>query len=275
MRFETKRFETNDGLQQYIHEINMYPQLTNEEEYELGMRIQASIGEPVEKIVTTKTGTKKTVMVKPDPKDMAAVHRLVMANLKFVISMANKFIGQNVPIEDLISSGNIGMIEAAKRYNPAENKVRFITYAQRWLQKYLNNELDENSKVVRIPKNQSYDLYKKRKAGEEVNTRTVEIDKPVTSDSENTIGDILLKTQAEADVMMDNDSTNAKVTLMMKSLNDDELKVINLRFGFNGDDEMSNKEIAEALNMPIPVVGRNMRNARVKMKSMKEKMELI
>jgi RNA polymerase primary sigma factor len=269
------RFETNEGLQRYIHEINKYPQLSTEEEFRLGRKIQASIGAAIKKVSINRDGSEKVTMVKPDPTDMESVHALVNANLKFVIKMANKFIGQNVAVEDLISSGNIGMIEAAKRYNPDASPVRFITYASRWLQKYLNNELDENSKIVRIPKNQSYDLYKRRKAGEEVNTRTVEIDKPITSDSENTIGDIMLKRDAEAHESIEQDSNNYIVTMLMKNLNAEETQVVQLRYGFGGEETMTNKEISETLNLPIQVVGRAMKSARFKMREAKEKLALI
>lgn len=258
------RFETSDNLQTYIHEINKYAQLSKNEEYELGRKIQASIGEPIDKMVRGKL-----VKINPEPADMDSVHRLVQANLKFVITMANKFIGQNVPISDLINAGNIGMIEAAKRYDPDKFPVRFITYAARWLQKALNGEVDDHSKIVRIPKNQSYDLYKKRKAGEEVNTRTIELDKPISNDSDNSIGDILLRTDAEANIRMEEDDARFKVNVLMSVLTEDEAQVVKLRYGFTEDEALSNQEIADRLGMPIQQVGRTMRMARTKMRELK------
>lgn len=256
------RFESSDLLQKYIHEINMYPQLTKEEEFELGRRIQASIGQPTEKLIRGKMK-----MVKPEPTDQDAINKLVMANLKFVIKMANRHIGQGVPLLDLINAGNIGMIEAAKRYDPDQKPVRFITYANRWLQKALNGEHDDNGNLVRIPKNQSYDNYKKRKAGEDVNTRPVEIDKPITSDSENTIGDIVLKGNAEAYEQMDTDNNSYQVNVLMSFLTEEEQNVVKLRYGFSGEEDKTNQEIAEELGLTLPQVGRAMRSARAKMKN--------
>jgi len=254
------KFETSDILQTYHHEIGKYRQLTKEEEFELGRKIQASIGEPTEKIVRGRR-----VMVRPDPADMQSVYELVQANLKFVVQQANRFIGQNVPVADLIMSGNIGMIEAAKRFDPTKG-VRFITFAARYLQKYLNGEVDDHSKIVRIPKNQSYEIYKKRKAGEEVNTRTVEIDKPISSDSDNTVGDIMLRTEAEIIEQMDMEADRYKVNVMMSVLTEQEATIVKLRYGFTGEEDMSNKEIAEKLDLPIQVVGRAMRSAYNKMR---------
>jgi RNA polymerase primary sigma factor len=255
------RFETTENLQIYHHEINKYSQLTKEEEFELATRIQNSIGPS-----TTKVVKGRTVTVIPEPTDTEALHQLVQANLKFVVQQANRFIGQNVPIADLIMAGNLGMMEAAKRFDPAKG-VRFITFAARYLQKYLNGEVDDTSKIVRIPKNQSYELYKKRKSGEDVNTRTVEIDKPISSDTENTLGDLILKTDPEIFAEMDTEETNTQVQVLMSILTEQEQQIVKLRFGFTGEDDLSNKEIAEKLNLPLPVVGRTMRTAYTKMRA--------
>lgn len=256
------KFESSDLLQKYIHEINMYPQLSKEEEFDLGRQIQASIGQPYEKEVRGKMK-----MVNPEPTAQAAINRLVMANLKFVIKLANRHIGQGVPLLDLINAGNIGMIEAAKRYDPDQKPVRFITYAARWLQKALNGEHDDHGTIVRIPKNQAYDNYKKRKAGDEVNTRTIEIDKPVTSDSENTIGDIILRANAEAYTQIESDNNDYRVSVLMSVLNEEEQQVVKLRFGFTGEDDMTNQQIADELGLTLPQVGRAMKSARAKMKN--------
>jgi RNA polymerase primary sigma factor len=264
------RFETNDVLQMYHHDIDKFSQLTKEEEFELAKKIQASIGPETQ---VMKKG--RLVTVRPDPTDLESLHMLVNANLKFVVKQANRFIGQNVPISDLISAGNAGMIEAAKRYAPHKNPkhdVKFITFAARYLQKFLNGEVDETSKIVRIPKNQSYDIYKRRKAGEEVNTRTVEIDKPVNSDSDNTVGDIMLRTQADVLDQLDAADDRFKVNVMMSVLTEKELEIVKLRYGFTGEDDMKNKEIADTLEIPVSEVGRAMRMAY---KKMREKLQEI
>lgn len=258
------RFEAADILQEYHKEIDKYSILSKEDELELARRIQASTGPGVEEMIRGRK-----VMVYPEPTDTEAVNMLVQANLKFVVTMANKFIGNNVPIADLISAGNVGIILAARKFSP-DKGVRFITFAVWYLQKYINNELEETSRIVRIPKNQSLDIYLKRKAGEEVVTRdTVSIDKPVSEDSDNTLGDMLLRTQPEIMEQFDTEEREKTVHVMMSVLNEQEQNIIKLRFGFTGEEDMSNKEIASKLDIPEAVVGRAIRNAYKKMRDLK------
>lgn len=264
------RFEASDILQEYHHEIDKFSILTPEEEFELGQRIQASTGEPTEKTVRGRK-----VMVYPEPTDMEAVEQLVQANLKFVVTMANKFIGNNVPIADLIGAGNVGMMIAAKRYKPEKNN-KFITFAVHYVRKYINNELEETSRIVRIPKNQSLDMYLKRKAGEDVVTRnTVEIDKPVSEDSDNTLGDMMLRTEPEIIDQFEVEERNNKVHVLMSVLTEQEQQIVKLRFGFSGEEDLSNKEIAEQLNIPLPVVSRAVRSAYTKMREKNVKLERL
>lgn len=262
------RFEASDVLQEYHREIDKYCQLTKEEEFELGRRIQESTGEPTEEIVRGRK-----VMVYPDPTDMAAVDMLVNANLKFVVTMANKFIGNNVPLADLISAGNVGIVTAAKRYNPAKG-VRFITFAVWYLQKMINNEVEETSRIVRIPKNQSLEQYLKKKNGEEVQTRTtVEIDKPVNADSENTLGDMILRSEPEILTEFEEQERNETVHILMSTLNDQEQNIIKLRFGFGGEEDMSNKEIAEHLGIDVQAVSIAVKSAYNKMRKRNERLK--
>lgn len=267
------RFEASDILQEYHKEIDKYSQLTKEEEFELARRIQASTGAPTVKMIRGRE-----VLVYPEPTDMEAVHALVNANLKFGVAIANKFIGNNVPLADLIGAGNEGLIKAAKRYNPDKNDkkkdVKFITFAVWYLQKHVNNEVEETSRIVRLPKNQSLDQYLKRKKGEEVVTRNVvEIDKPINSDSDNTMGDMLLRAEPEIITQFDNQERTNHVQVLMSILSEQEQNVIRLRFGFDGEDDMSNKEVAEELNLTVPVVSRLVRSAYTKMREKNIKLE--
>jgi RNA polymerase primary sigma factor len=267
------RFEAADILQEYHKEIDKYSQLTKEEEFELAQRIQASTGAPTQQLIRGRL-----VDVYPEPTDQEALHQLVTANLKFGVTMANKFIGNNVPLGDLIGSGCEGLIKAAKRYNPVKGDpkkdVRFITFAVWYLQKHINNEVEETSRIVRIPKNQSLDMYLKRKAGEEVVTRnTVELDKPISDDSDNTVGDMLLKAEPEILTQFETEERNKHVHVLMSILTEQEKNVIRLRFGFDGDEEMSNKEVAEELNLSLPIVSRIVRSAYTKMREQNVKLE--
>ena len=93
-------------LKRYLREISRFPLLTQEEERELGDRILKG--------------------------DKEAVQRLVECNLRFVVSFSKKYRGWGLSFQDLINEGNIGLIEAAKRFRP-DKGVKFITYAVWWI----------------------------------------------------------------------------------------------------------------------------------------------
>ena len=144
----SKRFETSESLPQYFKDIEgVSSPLTKAEELQLAARIQKG--------------------------DELALNRLVQANLKFVVTLANKFIGMGLSIDDLIQEGNAGLIEAARRFTP-DKDVKFITYAQFWIRKRLNLSLCEYGRTVRLPVNQEYDIYKRKMKGEDINLRNVQ-----------------------------------------------------------------------------------------------------
>ena len=95
--------------------------------------------------------------------DEAARNRLVEANLRFVVSVAKEYQNRGVPLADLISAGNVGLITAAERFD--ENKgFKFISYAVWWIRQAILQTLAEQSRTVRLPLNKVGLLYKISKA---------------------------------------------------------------------------------------------------------------
>jgi len=93
----------------------------------------------------------------------AARNRLVEANLRFVVSVAKEYQNRGVPLADLISAGNMGLITAAERFD--ENKgFKFISYAVWWIRQAILQTLAEQSRTVRLPLNKIGLLYKISKA---------------------------------------------------------------------------------------------------------------
>lgn len=237
------RFETSSGLPQYFKSIDgLSKPLTKDEELELAARIQLG--------------------------DECALNKLVQANLKFVVTLANKFIGMGVPIDDLIQEGNIGMWTAARKFTP-DRGVKFITYAQFYIRKALNNALVDQGKVVRLPMNQEYDLYKQRIAGEDVLPQAVAIDKQVSDEDDTTLGDLILRTDFQDPVEMDEKA--ALVTKMLGLLKPSEREIVELFYGFTGtgegdDDGLSTAKIAEMVNKTPAEVNRALKVARARMR---------
>ena len=95
--------------------------------------------------------------------DEKAVNELVEANLRFVISVAKQYQNKVIPLVDLIQDGNIGLIEAAKRYDESKG-FRFISYAVWWIRQSIMHAISSQCRTVRIPMNQVISLGKINKA---------------------------------------------------------------------------------------------------------------
>jgi RNA polymerase primary sigma factor len=194
--------------------------------------------------------------------DEVALHSLVQANLKFVVTMANKFIGMGLSIDDLIQEGNIGLIEAARRFTP-DKDVKFITYAQFWIRKSLNMALCTHGRTVKLPVNQEYELYKQKIAGESVNLSNVAIDKPVSDEDDTTVGDLILRTEFDDPfVKAEMDKLLAR---LLNTLKPAEREIVELFYGLEGDG-LSTKEIAEKVDKTPAEVNRALKVARARMR---------
>jgi RNA polymerase primary sigma factor len=120
------RAESEDtSLRAYLRELRRFPPTTPEEERELGARIRAT-------------------------RDEDAVRRLVEGNLRFVVSYAKRYRDLGVPFLDLIHEGNLGLIEAARRFDPSRN-VKFITYAVWWVRQAIFQLLAGQSRAFSVP----------------------------------------------------------------------------------------------------------------------------
>jgi len=89
--------------------------------------------------------------------DMAARNRLVNGHLRFVVSVAKKYQGQGLPLVDLISEGNIGLINAVEKYDP-DRGFHFISYAVWWIRQSVLKALCEKSRLIRLPVNRANEL---------------------------------------------------------------------------------------------------------------------
>ena len=231
------RFETSERLPQYFKHIDPIAiQLSKQEELDLADRIQAG--------------------------DEKAMHYLVQANLKFVVTLANKFIGMGLSIDDLIQEGNAGLVDAAYKFTSDKN-VKFITYAQFHIRKRLNLSICEYGRTVRLPVNQEYDIYKRKMKGESFNLSNIAIDKPISEENSNTIGDLILRTEA-VDMFEDQDKQRILKYLLAK-LKDSDREIIGLFYGLEGDG-ISTKEIALIVGKTAVEVNVALKHARTQMR---------
>ena len=91
--------------------------------------------------------------------DQEALDKLIRSNLRYVVSVARKYIGCGLSLADLINEGNIGLIQAAKRFDPTRG-VKFITYAVWWIRQAIMHALAEQGGTVRLPLKQMGTLHK-------------------------------------------------------------------------------------------------------------------
>lgn len=217
------RFETSENLPKYFKTIQKNKPLSVEEESQLVHAIQSG--------------------------DSRSIAALVEANLKFVVKVANRHIGQGVPIDDLIQEGNIGLIEAAQAFQPREGQ-RFINYAQLWIRKRINEAVAKTGRIVRLPHNQEYEIYKSKMKGEEVEAPTrVSIDKPIGDEGENTLGDIILKSGSEIEFTIEMDSIKFRVKQALNVLKERDRGIIMDYFGIDREYEVPTDLIAEKYSM--------------------------
>lgn len=131
--FSVSGAEDQSSLDQYLKDVSAHPLLTPEEESELGRRAQAG--------------------------DERAVQALVRANLRFVISVAKKYQNRGVSLSDLIQDGNVGLVTAARKFDPDQG-VKFISYAVWWIRQAILSSLANQGRAVRVPLNRASDLSK-------------------------------------------------------------------------------------------------------------------
>lgn len=120
----------NISINNYLKEVNRYPMITVDEEVILARKIKQS-GIEADK----------------------ARQRLVEANLRFVISVANQYRQPDMDLSDLISEGNIGLIKAAERFDDTRG-FKFISYAVWWIRQSISSAICENGRIIRLPLNQ-------------------------------------------------------------------------------------------------------------------------
>lgn len=274
-----RQFKTTQGItdrntlsvSNYLRELNRYPMLSVEEEVLLSQKIRKG----------GKEGEK-------------AKKRLIEANLRFVVSVANQYHQKNMELSDLISEGNIGLIKAAERFDDTRG-FKFISYAVWWIRQSIIAAISDQGRMVRIPLNQQALIQQyKMLAHETMQTEqrkptaeefaafadidtakaqlvidsisgSISTDSPVGEDNDATIGDMMIS-EDKADSIVDKESlTTDLMTLMNQSLNPREKEILTRSFGI-GKCEQSIEDLSSELGLSRERVRQIREKAVVKMK---------
>lgn len=205
-------------LTAYLREIARLPRLTFKEERDLGQRIQRD-------------------------RDAAALGHLVECNLRFVVSYAKRYRGLGVPFLDLIHAGNLGLIEAAQRFDPSRN-VKFITYAVWWIRQSMTHALSDQTRAFSFPPKMFSVLHG---AADDVS-----LNDPVgqTEDDARELGDCLAQEQvAPVEDEMIHRCDLDELAAALLDLDGKEREVVRLRFGLGDDQPRTLQEIGDRLHL--------------------------
>ena len=247
----------SEALDRYLTEIAREPMLTPDEEATLAHTINQG-----------------------GPAGERARDRLVIANLRFVVSVAKQYQHQGISLTDLINEGNVGLVKAAEKFDETRG-FKFISYAVWWIRQSIMEALAVKSRIVRVPLNQVGIAGKVNRATEqflqehgrvpsthelatmtgideelvisafEANGRSTSIDAPISEDDDNSLADTLSSDDdsARSDSSLDRESMNLFISDLLKEvLNDREQRIITESFGI-GRMEKSLEEIADEMGM--------------------------
>jgi len=243
----------SDSLRLYLHEIARFPLLSAGREVLLAERAEAG--------------------------EREARNQLIEANLRLVVSIAKKYVGQGLSLEDLIGEGNIGLIRAVTKFDYRKG-FRFSTYATWWIKQAITRSILEGTRAVRLPvyimeevmrvKRMTRQLYQdlgREPTPEQVGAalsmppervnellvwaeKVFSLDAPLSDEEENTLGEILEDERAIGPVeTTDRDLLREEVRRVLSTLTMRERQVIELRFGLVDDHDHTLEEVGHRLKV--------------------------
>lgn len=217
--------------------------------------------------------------IKAKQGDQKAMNKLVESNLRFVLSIAKDYSWSGIPLEELSSEGNIGLIKAVGKFDETRG-IKFISYAVWWVRQSIMQSVYENGNTVRLPINKINNIGKINKASDKLyqsldREPTIEelvgvteltekevkisvndimgyvsIDDKIRQDSDSEVGDFIPgETMDDIDKKINISSLKQEINSVFEDLNEREIRILNMHFGLNGCHEMSLKEIGEELNL--------------------------
>ena len=246
--------EEDKSLEHYLREIARTPLLTREQEQELGHRILKG--------------------------DQAARDALVTANLRFVVSVAKGYARKTgSPIMDVINQGNVGLIEAAKRFD-AERGRKFITYAVWWIRHAILKGMSEQSGAMRLPLNKSGAIRRmwrtleriRQQIGREptdeelaeamkmkvrdiaelkkLSVGSLSLDAPVAYDEDVDLGDLVPDlTEDPLLINLHYESLSEELALVLAELTSRETTIIQHYFGLGGETKKTLEQIGQMMGL--------------------------
>lgn len=245
--------EEQSALDQYLRDVSRHELITPDREKELGALAQAG--------------------------DEEAVQELARANLRFVISVAKKYQNRGVSLTDLIQEGNVGLVTAARKFDP-EQGVKFISYAVWWIRQAILAALANHGRSVRVPLNRASDLARifrekerlKQELGREpnpeelskatdltpelieslqtLNAAEIRLDAPIGDSEDSQLVERFINEEAaEPEQDVESRLLSEAVRGALDTLEPRDAKVLRLYFGLDGEREHTLEEIGNMLGV--------------------------
>ena len=242
-----------DGVRMYLHEIGNIPLLTPEQEIEVAKRIEAG--------------------------DVAAKKELTNANLRWVVTIAKKYVGRGMPFLDLIQEGNLGLMRAVDKFD-YHLGWKFSTYSTWWIRQAITRSLADNSRTIRIPVHMVETINKITKISKDmmqtlgrepnpneiakamnlpiekvneilkISQSTVSLDTPVGEEEDSSLSEFIEDTRS---LLPEDIASNAALKTAIKqsmgALTEREQGVISLRFGLDDGRARTLEEVGAIYNV--------------------------
>jgi RNA polymerase primary sigma factor len=277
LRREASRYDGDTAIKLYLREIGQVKLLTPKEEIELAAKI--------------KKGDKK------------AREQMIKANLRLVVKIARDYEGIGLPLLDLISEGNIGLMKAVERFDPKKGG-KLSTYGSWWIKQSIKRALANQSKTIRLPVHLVDKISKMRRIGmklqEELGReptdeelagelgmtatrvrqmrlaaiRPASLDAPIGDDESNNFSDVVEDENAATPYEDLEDKTVVGMLQdMVKHLDKRESTILTYRFGLDGGSEKTLEEVGEKFGVTRERVRQIQNLALRKLRKMIEKLE--
>jgi RNA polymerase primary sigma factor len=242
-----------DILDQYLYEVSKTPLLTAQQEIAIARLVQAG--------------------------DAEAMQELVKRNLRFVISVAKKYQNRGLPLTDLIGEGNLGLLTAARKFDPDQG-VKFISYAVWWIRQAILASLARQGRTVRVPLNRTADLSRIVRASEALrqeflreptpeeiahatglslevvqslaalNTSDVRLDAPLDAEGERSLIERFIADERnDPEAQAIDQFLSEEIEHALRTLPPRDAKVLRLYFGLDGGREHTLEEIGGMLGV--------------------------
>jgi len=227
------------NLRTYLGKIAKYPILNQAEEKKLGKQIQRG--------------------------DKEALRKLIEANLRFVVSYVKKYKGMGMSMFDLINEGNLGLIEAAKRFDPGRN-VKFISYAVWWIRQAIIHALTRSSRAYHLPQKLSDKISEMKRKQAQLKKKmgiTVEEveDLELLDGKDISLSDTYFDEEREIEEKIEDNlspsveyqiiknSIEEQIRELLQGLDEKEKYVLQLRFGLEDDKPRTLQEIGDKMKL--------------------------